>query len=1724
MIQKKIDNVIPIKEMFKFIDLYFDRKGVLIQHLSNSYNKFIQDDVKLYLETGDHSFYDRISKDKIIKYKFVYDDISIKTPILDKDNEPMFPSHARDRNLTYNCKLMAKVTQIREIIDVNTNEITTNIVGNPEFNVPIAILPVMVGSDFCSLIRYKNQDKTESKYDPGGYFIVKGSEKVVIPQDKMCENKSLVFIKKESGIESYYVNVNSKSYNLHTNSQILSIRLKKDGNFLLRVQILNEVSIFILLRALGIESDKDIINAIVFGNKDFEMIDLITKGLEYCVDKNNVKIQTKQDAVNYLITKLKVIKKYSEFDKDIKNQQKKNHLLDLLKNNLLPHIEGGYEKKALYIGYMMNRLLSVYLKREKIDDRDSYINKRIDLPGDLLFELFKHQFKKMLSECNRFYKQRNPNDVNELVIINQIKPNIIEQGINSALSTGLWSRRKGVAQVLMRASFLYTISLLRRIDTPSGDSATGTLTGPRQLHPSSIRGCCPIQTPEHAKVGLTKHLSLLGNITIFYIEQVKIIKEFLNNKMINLDDIPTKKIKNYTKIFLNGEWLGLTLEPTSLFLLVKKYKLDGSFNPTISIIHNIIRKEIKIYCDGGRLFCPAIIVENNVPKLTIDLINETSTNIKDKNDKITSWDEFIIKNPGIIENIDVEEQLYCMLAEDSYEVEKMRKTMIDSIDKVTNDTKIENRYDDRLFVRFSHCELHPSLLIGEIVTNIPFCNHNPGTRNIFQYNQGRQAMGFYISNYRNRLDISYILYHSQKRLVSTRTSKYVYSDIMSAGENVIVAVMCYTGYNQEDSLIMNQAAIDRGLFRSTSLKKEIKQIQKNQSSSHDDIFTKPDPTIVADMKHNNYDKLNNKGYVPEETEIVNGDIIIGMITPIQATAFSNKLFRDNSLAYKSLVPAMIDKVYTNIFNSEGYEMRKIRTRSERTPVIGDKFCCYAEDHDILTINGWVPINKITMEHKIAYLYNKKYLKYGKPLAVQEYDHDGDIYIVESKQVSLKVTMNHRMYVSLNARDGNTALNNYKIEFAQDIYGKERKYLKTIKDYVPVHSYKIKELCYNYINNGKEYHSMFPRYFIIGEKENILKLPILPWLTFFGIWISQGYISSTINKVSIHVAAHKLCVKLALIDCCDELEFKITKDGDIKNELEQCCQDLNFDIYKKNSLILEKKDIEIVFDKCREYLKIHNGNVREGIIKASEKDNSNIKLYLQECCRELDYEIYDYSEKTILEKCCNFYGFDIFKQKKLINNTDIKDILETTCQTLNIDYKIINEANNLCNTFANKIINCDTISRIKITGILKNICKDYGYEINEIFNDYKKRNIWVLHDKLLTNFLDSSSVKSVNKFLPKWVWYLSTQQCRTLIEGMLLDSHKKHECRVYDTLSVEMADDFQRLCLHAGYSSNKTIKNKISNGTIIGYRIYINETENYPLVNKDGTNQVDRIEQFKGKVYCCTAPEGEGIVYIRRGGMPIWSGQSSMGCKGVIGLTMKRSDMPFTKNGIIPDIILNPCAWPSRMSVGQIIEILVGKRGVLSGTEIDGTAFNKIDIESEKDELEKLGYNRQGYEYLYNGETGQKLKAMICIGPNYYQRLKHLVQDKIHSRSGGTVTILTRQPPEGRARGGGLRLGEMERDCFLAHGLALFLKEKLVDTSDIYKTYVCGKCGLFAQRLLKKNNKHYTSQNDIWFCPACKNYTDVAKIIIPYAFKLLIQELMSMNIAPRIRVKKELFDY
>jgi DNA-directed RNA polymerase II subunit RPB2 len=321
--------------------------------------------------------------------------------------------------------------------------------------------------------------------------------------------------------------------------------------------------------------------------------------------------------------------------------------------------------------------------------------------------------------------------------------------------------------------------------------------------------------------------------------------------------------------------------------------------------------------------------------------------------------------------------------------------------------------------------------------------------------------------------------------------------------------------------------------------------------------------------------------------------------------------------------------------------------------------------------------------------------------------------------------------------------------------------------------------------------------------------------------------------------------------------------------------------------------------------------------------------------------------------------------------------------------------------------------------------------------------------------------------------------------------------------------------------NERVENR---DVIIAKIIPIKENRNDPtkIIKYEDQSKTFRTteETYIDKNY--TGRNGDGYnfakVRVRILRKPVMGDKISSrhGQKGTLGNIIPEEDMPFTKDGLRPDIIINPHAIPSRMTIAQLKETLLGKVLIELGMFGDGTSFGNLDVKTISNELQKLGYESYGNELLYNGLTGEQLETNIFLGPVFYQRLKHMVNDKQHSRSIGPMVNLTRQPAEGRSRDGGFRIGEMERDVMIAHGMSRFCRERLYDVSDKYSVHVCKKCGLIASYNDGNNNRMYASADfTIHLCKTCGNNTDFAKVEVPYAYKLMAQELQTINIVPRI---------
>lgn len=396
------------------------------------------------------------------------------------------------------------------------------------------------------------------------------------------------------------------------------------------------------------------------------------------------------------------------------------------------------------------------------------------------------------------------------------------------------------------------------------------------------------------------------------------------------------------------------------------------------------------------------------------------------------------------------------------------------------------------------------------------------------------------------------------------------------------------------------------------------------------------------------------------------------------------------------------------------------------------------------------------------------------------------------------------------------------------------------------------------------------------------------------------------------------------------------------------------------------------------------------------------------------------------------------------------------------------------------------------------------------------------DEELLKMFQSLDVGASNKYLPEWIWSIGQQNCRNLLDALINGdgSVNNTESEAYYTSSHRLANDVQRLALHGGYSACiKLVHPKgsvsiIEGKTVIsqydGYAVRIVKSKNKPTINHGHINgQLEEIVNYNGKVYCIEVPDTH-LFYCRESfyDPPMWDGNSARsGQKGVVGLTLCQSMMPFDENGVTPSIIMNPHAIPSRMTLGQLLESLIGNWCARRGTHTDGTIFNNHNIESVIAELERMGYKNAGYHLLYSGFTGEYMNTLIFQGPTYYQRLQKFTSDTVYAISKSRTDELTRQPLTGKARHGSLRLGEMEVWVLLSHGSMRFLSEKMYNHSDGFYIYICATCG---------NNAIVNHEKELYICKTCKGNADIREIPSAWAAgPLASNEIRAMNIGMKV---------
>ena len=744
---------------WSFIKSYLSQNNekYLIRHQLESYNNFIENDInniiKEYNPIIVEKNYDNLDQYNKIRYEIYLTNPSVATPIYKESHGSshiMYPNDARKKNLTYSYPICVDVKQIIKYFKKDKEEDEEEIKYNSTINIEnlkIGNIPIMVGSRYCMLSKEKRLNKNECIYDKGGYFIINGNDKVVVLQERMCDNKIYIFNNK-IGKYSHTCEIRSNT-DMTKISQHLQIKfdgLSKKRQLKFKISHLKDnIPLFVIFKYLGALNDKMIIDYILGKNYSKKYLDILEPSIEEVSD-----IKTKEDAKQYLIKSLSI--RVTDLDA-------------LIKREILPHIGVSYHKKMLFLGYMVKKLLNNVFGLTLLCDRDHFKNKRLETTGVLLSQLFRKLFEKFIKDLKQsLIKDIHPNV--DVGIDKLIKTSIIENRINYSLSTGNWNvrvgienKRVGVAQMLNRLTFSATLSHLRRINTPIEKS--GKLIQPRKLHNSQYFYICAAESPEGASIGLVKNLALSSSVTI-ETNEAPILHE-LTYFITFIKDLKPDEITLDTKVFINGDWIGIIENNKALKLIkhLRRLRRFGKIDIHISICFNTIDSEIHIYTDNGRLTRPLFVVENGKLLITEKHINKLTSGI-------WSWSDIIKR--GLIEFIDMEEIENCMVAE--------------------NYKDLLNRKN----LKFTHCEIHPCLMLGVCGSIIPFPDHNQSPRNVYEAAMCKQAIGVPMTNYLQRMDtLAHILNYPQKPICYSKASDLLHFNDLPSGINAVVAIACYSG-------------------------------------------------------------------------------------------------------------------------------------------------------------------------------------------------------------------------------------------------------------------------------------------------------------------------------------------------------------------------------------------------------------------------------------------------------------------------------------------------------------------------------------------------------------------------------------------------------------------------------------------------------------------------------------------------------------------------------------------------------------------------------------------------------------------------------------------------------------------------------------------------------------------------------------------------------------------
>lgn len=783
----------------------------------------------------------------------------------------IYPYQARYSDLTYEATVYVDVftklfhTITKDVLDVQSYPYTM-----------LFRLPVMTRSVLCNL-HDSPEHHNESPDDFGGYFIVKGNERVIVSQERINTNSIYVFEDKKTRSD-YVAEIRSLSRGGTVYAVLITARLI-NGNILITLPkkcTTADIPLGIILRALGAD-----LNDVMRWFEPFPFA------------KNTIKKSIHRYANLSTDDAIAFISRHT--NPRVPETKRVRHTIQILENQLFPHlgIYATMQSKAYFVCLLVLRLLQVHFGHRHVDDRDHVNNKRIEMSGDLIGNLLHELFKKRFI---RFVQQtiEKKGDTNILGIIQKFN---LTNRIYHCFSTGNWGVqkssyiRKGVTQILNRLSYSGTISHLRRIVVPIEKNSKNTDV--RHLHASTYGFTCSIESPEGQSAGIVKSLAMI--VKISYSISTIMVMDTIVDAGVDIVDFSLGK----TALMVNGTWFGCVDNVVSTLGKLKELRRCGLLHWSISIGYDCIDNEIQIHSDSGRLLRP--VFDLKCPRFWAKLQELCNQH---RNDPKQLW------NALQLENI--------IVWVDGYEVDFAHVAMtMEEI--ITDKDELENS---------EFLEIHPSLMLGSCANTIPFPEHSQAPRLIYSSAMMKQAIGMYAQNYITRYDtLAHVLHYPQKRIVNTKYSEFCKMDENPSGVNLIVAIACYTGFNQEDSVIINKSAIDRGLFHSTSYKTTSISEAKRGTHGKERIEIPPKELQKKDL---DYSCLDENGIVKKGSKVTVDHVLVGRVFYL-----NEEPKEDTSLMCEPSEQGIVDEVLETI-NANGYKHVKIRIRKLRIPEVGDK--------------------------------------------------------------------------------------------------------------------------------------------------------------------------------------------------------------------------------------------------------------------------------------------------------------------------------------------------------------------------------------------------------------------------------------------------------------------------------------------------------------------------------------------------------------------------------------------------------------------------------------------------------------------------------------------------------------------------------------------------------------------------------------------------------------------